>query len=112
MSTDDLPLFAAAKARAQGIEAADDHASIRWREAASKAVRLCADILPDFTADDCWEVLEKGGADPIETERHPAALGPIILAFARSDFIEKTGEMRRSRFTRRHRDLTVWRKAA
>lgn len=102
----------AAKARTDGITAADEHAARRWRENAAKAVRLCAEIMPDFDADDVWDVLEKGGADPIETERNPAALGPIILAFARTDYIRKTGEMRRSRFARRHRDLTVWRKAA
>jgi hypothetical protein len=120
---DDLPLWAAAQERAdRAIEAYDarrqaeqkayDHASVRWCANATKAVRLCADLLPEFTADDVWDVMEKGAVDPIESERNPAALGPVILAFVRADYIAKTGELRPSRFARRHRDLTVWAKVA
>lgn len=108
MTQHELPFPTPEQARERGIRKADDHASIRWREAAAKAVRLCADLLPDFTADSVWEVLEKGGADVIETERNPSALGPVILAFARDQYIQKTGELRPSKFARRHRELTVW----
>ena len=96
------------EARQEAINRAEAHASTRWQDAAIRAIRLCADVLPDFTADDVWVALEKGGADIIETERNPAAMGPAFRAVARLGYIQKTGQARPSIFIRRHRDLTVW----
>jgi hypothetical protein len=42
----------------------------------------------------------------------PAALGPVILALARAGVIRKTGRTRRTRLSRRHRDLTIWEPAS
>ena len=94
------------RARDLGIATAAAGASPSWKAAARTALRTVAAREPDFTADDVLAELERMGAP-----RTPnlAALGPVFLAAARAGEIVKTGELRRTRFARRHRDLTVWR---
>lgn len=78
----------------------------RLMAAAYRAVLAVADRLADFTSDDIWPLLERSG----ESTHEPAALGPVMLRAAKDGMIEQTGEMRQTRFARRHRKLTVWRK--
>ena len=112
-----LPLWAvpspekvttATQAKARAIQPAEDHAANRWRENAWKALRLCTDILPAFTSEDVWAALQQAGADPLESDRNPSALGPIFLRAARDDLIRKTGRTRPSTREVCHRDLTEW----
>ncbi len=101
-------LTQARKAKVCGIQRAEDHAAKRWRENAWKALRLCADIMPTFTSESVWEALQKAGADPLESDRNPSALGPIFLRAARADLIRKTGRTVPSTREVCHRDLTEW----
>lgn len=87
------------------LEAVEANADLAWRTAALEAVRWCAYYLPDFTADEVWTRL----ADVSTAWTHqPSALGPIFRAAAADGVIVKTGQLRRSTSSRRHRDLTVW----
>lgn len=95
----------AARARADGIGQADAGATPAWKTAARIAIRHCANHLADFTADDVLERMTNTGAP---RTGNLAALGPVFLASARAGEIRKTGGLRRSRYARRHRDLTVW----
>lgn len=113
----DLPLWAvpspekvttATQAKARAIQTAEDHAAKRWRENAWKALRLCADIMATFCSEDVWDAMQKAGADPLESDRNPSALGPIFLRAARADLIRKTGRTRPSTRDVCHRDLTEW----
>lgn len=93
-------------AKEDGIARADANADGCWKESAYRAVCEVADRLPDFTADDVWPLLERSG----ESTHEASALGPVFLRAAREGIIEQTGQMRQTRFARRHRKLTVWRK--
>lgn len=95
------------EARDDAIARADDHANPEWRERAYQAVRKVARMRLDFTADEVWDEL----ADVSETTHNPSALGPVFLRAAKAGVIVKTGELRLSKHTQRHRDLTVWRAA-
>lgn len=95
----------AGRAKADAVYRADLHADIRWKIAAQEAVRWCADNYPEFTADQVWKRL---AATSNATTHEPSALGPIFLWASRQKIIRKTGYVRLSEFTRRHRDLTVW----
>lgn len=95
-------------ARADGISRAEEHADAAWKATAYLAVLGCAATFPDgFTADEVWASIEAKG--DVSTHE-PAALGPVFLRASRAGVIVKTGGQRRSRFARRHRDLTVWRR--
>lgn len=93
-------------AKEDAIGRADTHADSDWKEAAYRAVCDVAERLVDFTADDIWPLLERSG----ESTHEASALGPVFLRAARENLIEQTGEMRQTRFARRHRKLTVWRR--
>lgn len=95
-------------ARETAIATVERNTDPAERGALERSVRTTARLLPDFTADDVWGYHENTGGP---TVREPAALGPIMLRLARAGVIVKTGELRRSRLARRHRDLTVWRRA-
>ena len=105
------PLFCrVAEAKAAGIQQAEQNASLRWCRAATDAVLWCAREYHDgFTADEVWTRLQDCGADPIEGERNPSALGPVMLKCARDGFIAPTGEYRLTTMIQRHRDVKVWR---
>lgn len=106
-----LDLFAPSP-KAVGIQRADDHASTRWKALATQCVRICADTLPDFTSDDIWAALAHSTKDIIEGERNPSALGPVMLAMARTGYITKTGTVRPSKRPAQHgQEIRVWRKA-
>ena len=96
------------EARHDAITRADDHANPEWREQAFTALTKVARMRLTFTADDVWD--ELAGAD--ETTHNPSALGPVFLRASKAGLICKTGELRLSRQTQRHRDLTVWRRAS
>lgn len=96
-------------ARADGIARADEHANPDWKQAARRAIAACAYRYPDFTADEVWAELAEAGVDCSTHE--PSALGPVFLAASRAGIIRKTGATRRTKLARRHRDLTVWRRA-
>lgn len=93
-------------ARDIAIARAEVNAAPDWRAAAEGAVVWCAFHHETFTTD---EVLVRLTAIDAPTTHNLSALGPVMLAASRSRLIVKTGEQRPSRFTRRHRDLTVWR---
>lgn len=96
----------ARRARDEGIGAAAAHAHPVWQARAREAIRHCAVACPDgFTAD---HVLAYMASNDVATIAKPA-LGPVFLAAARDQEIEKTGEYWPSTIPRRHRDLTVWR---
>ncbi len=100
-----MNLLDAAAAMEDAIGRANAHADSDWKEAAYQAVVEVAGRMRDFTADDVWPLLEQSG----EWTHEPAALGPVFIRAARAGVIEQTGEMRQSRYARRHRKLTVWR---
>ena len=107
-------LFAqAAEAEAEKVAAmatAELHASDRWNSAAYEAVVLVSGLLPTFTSRDAWEALAKGGHDPIESERHPTAMGAVMLRAARAGLIVKTGRYVETGFAASHnRPMAEWR---
>lgn len=89
------------------IAQVDENANEAWKRAALEAVRLCALEHPEFTADEVWLRL----ADRTDVDTHePAALGPVFLRAARSQWIINTNRRRkRSLLEQRHRELTIWR---
>jgi hypothetical protein len=98
---------AAAAARSDGINAADDHANEIWKQDAYEAIRIVSGRLDDFTSDEVWEELQ--GTSTWTHE--PAALGPVMLKACRDGIIIKTDELRKTKIPRRHRELVVWRSA-
>jgi hypothetical protein len=90
-------------ARDEAIERCDKHADTAWKEAAFQAVVAVSRQLASFTADDVWHHL-----GTTEGTHEPAAMGPVFLRAQKAGLIEATKEMRQTRFSRRHRKLTVW----
>ena len=70
---------------------ADEHAHPGWKYLADRAIRVTAEVLPQFTADDVWEV----GGLPTTTENR--ALGPRMAKAARDGLIEDAGRFVKSR---------------
>jgi hypothetical protein len=97
------------EARNDGIRRADQGADPEWREAARICVLATAWNHERFTADEVWELLAQHYSHLSTPE--PSALGPVFLKVAAAGHIVKTGDLRLSKFSRRHRDLTVWRAA-
>lgn len=98
------------QARADAVATSARNSAGRWQIMAYKAIVAVSEVRPaGFTADDIWEQLERMGESTLD--RNPSALGPVILQAARDGLIVKAGRTELSRYTRRHRDLTVWRKA-
>lgn len=93
----------------RGINQSDANASARWKENALRAVRACCNSLNEFTTDDVWAALQLAGADPLVSERHPTAMGGVMLRAAKLGWIAKTGRVRWSTQTTNHqRDVTIW----
>lgn len=97
-------------AREDGIRRAEEHADEEWKRRAFQAVDIASRLNVEFTADEVWELLE--AAFPDAGTHEPAALGPVFQRAAREGLIVKAGTVRLSRLPRRHRDLTVWRRAS
>jgi hypothetical protein len=94
---------AAAAARADGIQRADDNADDDWKETALDGIRILA-RRDRFTADDVLEWLER-----CEVGTHNlAALGPVMQRAARAGWIRSTKTYVPTRIPRRHRDVLVW----
>ena len=86
------------------------HASQRWIDAARMAVLWCSAKLGKFTTQDVWRYLDAAEKDPLETERNPKAIGPIMSQMRREGHIIPTGEFTPN--TRRHSSPSrVWRGA-
>lgn len=96
----------------EAMRRAEAHASGKWRAAAYSAVVACSIALPKgFTADDVWPLVEQAlGSKGLDA--NPAALGPIFLRASRDGVIRKTGRSIKTRFKRRHRELTEWQREA
>lgn len=94
----------------RAIHTAEDHASLRWLTRAREAALWCADNLPTFTGHDVSDRMRDTKTDPIESERNPSAVGPVLLRLKREGLIEKTGERVYSARDNCHRELVVWRK--
>lgn len=104
-----LPLFqeslAVHEATEAAIQAAHAHADETWKSTAYAAIVTVARRKPKLSADDVWEELQ--GSTP--TTHEPSALGPLIRIAARNGIIRKAhGEMVKTRFERRHRELQQW----
>ncbi|HEX7828668.1 MAG TPA: DUF87 domain-containing protein [Thermoanaerobaculia bacterium] len=104
-----LPLFAASlavhEATECSIQAAHEHADETWKQTAYAAIVCIARRQAKLTADDVWEELK--GSTP--TTHEPSALGPLIRVAANKRVIRKLpGELVKTRFERRHRELQVW----
>lgn len=105
----DLPLAAGSlavhEATEAGIQAAHDHADETWKSTAYAAIVAVARRQAKLNADDVWDELRN--AKP--TTHEPSALGPLIRIAARNGIIRKAhGEMVKTKFDRRHRELQVW----
>lgn len=95
-----------AKATTDAIDTVDAHADEEWKGVALACVRTCATQLPEFSADEVWLALE---AFPDLGTHEPAALGPVFLKAAKNGWISNSGRRRkRSIFSQRHRELTLW----
>jgi hypothetical protein len=92
-------------ARQRGMDRSEQNACPEWKEQAVIALSRVATLGAPFTADHVWLVLEQDGVAMPHT---PAALGPIFLRAAKQGLIAKTGRLVRTKFARRHRDLTEW----
>lgn len=104
-----LPLFAESlavhEATEASIQAAHEHADEQWKQTAYAAIVTVARHQPRLTADDVWDELR--GSTPVTHE--PSALGPLIRIAANRRIIRKLpGELVKTRFERRHRELQVW----
>jgi hypothetical protein len=91
-------------ARQAGIDQSGDTAGGDWKTEAAEQVRFLARTLDDFTTDEVIARLELLGVVPSNL----MALGAVMQSAARAGVIRKTGEVRRTKIARRHRDLTVW----
>lgn len=90
-------------ARQDGIdrsyEAADD-----WKIEARQQVEWLARTVDDFTTD---EVIGRLEQLDFVLPSNLMALGSVMQSAARDGVIRKTGETRRTKISRRHRDLTA-----
>ncbi|HEY2851153.1 MAG TPA: hypothetical protein VGI97_14845 [Gemmatimonadaceae bacterium] len=105
----DLPLAAGSlavhEATEAGIQAVHDHADNRWKQTAYAALVSVARHQAKLSADDVWKALE--GSTP--TTHNASALGPLFRIAANNGLIKKAvGELVKTRFERRHRELQVW----
>lgn len=86
------------------IQRAVDNANAEWRQYAWEAIRFCARNEETFTSDEVIEYL-----DECNVKTHNlAALGGLFKQAQRDRIIKKTGMLRASKLSRRHRTLTVW----
>lgn len=91
-------------ARQDGIDRAGETAGDEWKREAAAQVAYLARTLDDFTTDEVIARLDAVGCVPDNL----MALGAVMQSAARAGVIRKTGEVRRTKIPRRHRDLTVW----
>ena len=102
-----LDVFAAIQ---QGMQDAENGASLAWLRLAAQCVELCARTLPRFTTDDVWAALQASGRDILETERHPSAIGVVMRAAQKAGTIRKVDGLTvtSSRASRHGQLLRVW----
>jgi hypothetical protein len=84
-----LTLDEAAARRADGMQRAEAHASLDWKEAAFAALSAYLAEHETFFCDDIWSC---GLERPAESR----ALGPVIARAARERLMERSGEHRKS----------------
>lgn len=109
MNFEQLSFSDATAARDDAIGRADAGAVPAWRDVAYAAVLWCSTHYQTFTSDEVLNRLVDVRAPSTPTL---SALGPVMMKAARDGVIIKTGDQRLSRLRRRHRDLTVWRRAS
>lgn len=83
--------------KAEGIGRADRCADSAWKEAAYAAVVEVAGRMPNFTADDVFEVIERSGAVTHENR----AFGAVMLRTARNGVCCKTRSFPETRASNR-----------
>jgi hypothetical protein len=91
--SDDLFSFAerAAQARAArdaGMAAAEENASPGWGDAMYEFVVMVAQKMPNFTADDVFDLAESHGTLPQQTHDR-RAFGPVMMKAARQKICRK-----------------------
>ena len=86
------------------IDQVEENADENWKNVARWCLLSLAETKEEFTADDLVELLEN---ESVKTH-NLAALGPIFLKASRAGWIANTGRMERTRISRRHRKITVW----
>jgi hypothetical protein len=84
-----LTLDEAAARRADGMQRADAHASVDWKDEAFSALRAYLESHETFFCDDLWTT---GLSRPAESR----ALGPVIARAAREGLMARSGEHRAS----------------
>lgn len=87
-------------------EAADEH----WKKLALDAVRVCAQVLPEFTTDDIWNALS---AVPDAQTHDRRAMGAILQDALRLGIIEKAtcqscGTLKITRMSKREGNKGRW----
>jgi hypothetical protein len=93
----------------QGMQDAEEGASLAWLRLAAQCVETCARTLPRFTTDDVWAALQASGRDILETERNPSAIGVVMRAAQRAGTIRKVpGAVTSARPSRHGQLLRVW----
>ena len=88
-----------------GIATSYQAAPDDWKTAAAEEVEYLSRALDTFTTDEVIERLELRDIRPANL----MALGHVMRQAAKDGLIVNSGERRRTRIARRHRELTVWR---
>lgn len=83
-----------------------ENADVDWLANAMRAIHVVAMTTPLFTSDEVWQWLEDNAPDA--STHSPSAIGGVFRRAADAGWITKTATTRKSKFSRRHRDLTVW----
>ena len=100
MTTYDLEQGLANRAGAMGR--AERGLDPQWKEEALAAIRLVAECMPEFTADDVWQT-------GLDEPSNPKALGNMMLAARRAGIAVKTGRhITTARASRNAGDVAVW----
>lgn len=95
----------AERAKQQGMEAAYQYADLDWKQIASKALRQCAETMPEFTTDDMWELINKTGITTSENR----AMGAIMQSASRAGMIKATPHFIPSKRLSKHKSPTrLW----
>lgn len=92
--------------RDQAIQQVETKADPRWKDVADTFV---CNLPPgtEFTTDRVWYHLDRAGVQTPE----PRALGAIMLALARAQIIEKTGNYTQTTRPKAHaRPIPIWRR--
>ena len=100
--------LAAEQAKDAGMNTAEANAPTGFRAHALAAIEHVARMHLDFTTDEVIAVLaHRSQLEDVNL----AALGPAMMAAARSGLIVNTGQRRKTKIPKRHRKLDVWRAA-